>query len=197
VALAIGLLVLAAVLVQLLVKERSPRPTASSGDEGWVRVGNVNDPAPRETAVVRSETPTSSRPSELATRLDRAAAAPSAAQAVQATSTSGDERRDMAKAADTAVTTYAQEGMFGLSAKTLTCYETNGKTLQCLYLDLASRRINEHFVAAGYPSHDFFSDSQFGARTAPVLQEANLEITTARSIARDVYKLVEEKFRDR
>lgn len=57
--LAIGLLIVAAVMAQLLVKERSVRPSASTGDDGWKAVGHVSDPVAKRSSLnqIEAQTP--------------------------------------------------------------------------------------------------------------------------------------------
>lgn len=107
--------------------------------------------------------------------------------------------RDLAKVADTAVAAYKEQGMLGLIIKTEECYERNiKKPLDCVYLDLASRRIDQVFVETMYfPPSEFFADEQFGPRIFPVLVSANMDMNTANqflaSITPVINNLVEKK----
>lgn len=107
--------------------------------------------------------------------------------------------RDLAKATDTAVATYEEQGMSGLIIKTQDCYKKNTKNLfYCVYLDLASRRIDQVFVEAmHFPPNDFFADEQFGSRVGPVFSGANMDMDTANqylaSVTPVINNLVEKK----
>ena len=107
--------------------------------------------------------------------------------------------RDLAKATDTAVAIYKTQGMAGLIIKTEDCYEKNTKNLfYCVYLDLASRRIDQVFVEAmRFPPNDFFTDEPFGSRVRPVFIGANMNMKTANqylaSITPVINNLVEKK----
>lgn len=89
--------------------------------------------------------------------------------------------KDLALATGTAVATYKKEGMSGLIIKTKACYEKNTKNpFYCVYLDLASRHIDQVYVESMHiPSNEFFSDAQFGPRIGPVLANANMDMNTA------------------
>lgn len=107
--------------------------------------------------------------------------------------------RDLAKATDAAIAAYKKGGMSGLITKTQDCYEKNTKNLfYCVYLDLASRRIDQVFVESmHFPPNEFFSDAQFGPRVEPVLASANMDMNTANQylglVTPAINSLVEKK----
>ncbi|MGL5036669.1 MAG: hypothetical protein ACRC6F_02865 [Aeromonas sp.] len=89
--------------------------------------------------------------------------------------------RDLTKATDLAVTIYREQGMAGLVSKTQECYQSNTQSpFYCVYLDLASRHIDQMFVQAmQVPPNAFFADKQFGSRLGPVFSGANMSMDTA------------------
>ena len=78
---------------------------------------------------------------------------------------------DLVQAAKTAVATYQESGMTGLVGKTKECYQKlSGKQFKCVYLDLASRRIDQiATVGTNFPPNIFFANEQFGSRIRPAL----------------------------
>ena len=107
--------------------------------------------------------------------------------------------KDLVKAADTAVLAYKETGMSGLIIKTQECYEQNTKNLfYCVYIDLASRRIDQVFVESmNFPPNEFFSDEQFGSRVVPVLASANMNMDVSNKylmiVTPEINSLVEKK----
>lgn len=74
--------------------------------------------------------------------------------------------REYTSAVSDAGSHYLKSGAGGLIAVVTECYQikTNDQ-LHCLYLDLASRRIDQLFVeSANLPHNSFFSDEKFGQR---------------------------------
>jgi hypothetical protein len=102
--------------------------------------------------------------------------------------------RDLQKAADSAVGTYKTDGMTGLVAKTTECYATNAKNrFYCLYLDLASRKIDRMFVdSMGWPPTQFFGNEAFGPRVMPVFVEAGMDMHDANSYLRMVTPVIDD-----
>lgn len=107
--------------------------------------------------------------------------------------------RDMAKAVDTAVATYQNEGMSGLANVTQECYEKSIKNLYyCVYLDVASRHIDQIFVESmNFPPHDYFSDAQFGPRILPVLVSADMDMNTANQYLASVTLIVDNMLEEK
>lgn len=81
---------------------------------------------------------------------------------------------DVVEAAKTAIATYRESGMTGLIRKTKECYQKlNGQQFKCVYLDLASRRIDQlSTVGTNFPPNIFFSNEQFGTRMKSALLES-------------------------
>jgi hypothetical protein len=107
--------------------------------------------------------------------------------------------RDIVKAADTAVSTYRETGMSGLIGETEECYKHNTKNpFYCVYLDLASRHIDQLFVESmNFPPNEFFSDENLGSRVSPVLSDGGMSFDTANRYlmisGTEINKLVETK----
>ncbi len=82
--------------------------------------------------------------------------------------------------------------MVGLIAQTSECYANNRQNrFYCLYLDLASRKIDQIFVdAMGWPATEFFSDAEFGPRIIPVLVEAGMDMDAANAYLRTVTPVI-------
>lgn len=104
----------------------------------------------------------------------------STSDATAQTRSAANVEKDLIKAADTAVATYKKTGMAGLAANVQDCYEKQKNKFYCLYLDLASRRIDQIFVEAmHFPPNEFFADEKFGGRIGPVLAKSNMDMDTA------------------
>src|SRR6266511_762358 len=89
--------------------------------------------------------------------------------------TGAEVHKDVLKAAKTAVTVYREHGISGLIDTTQRCYaQSNTQGFSCVYLDFASRRIDQLVRAAAareglrLPKMAFFDNASLGARLAPV-----------------------------
>lgn len=116
--------------------------------------------------------------------------------------TEAEVKSDMVKAAKTAVNEYEQTGMAGLIDKTENCYKNvRLNQFYCVYIDLASRHIDQVMVEGSakqgmaFPKNEFFDDKLFGARIAKVFNKANMNMETSndylRSATPAINKLVE------
>lgn len=87
-----------------------------------------------------------------------------------------DVARELVKAADVVAATYRRSGMTGLIVETQTCYEKAKESpFYCIYLDLASRFIDQTFVAAmHYPPTEFFADEPSEVRIGATLRRARI-----------------------
>jgi hypothetical protein len=111
--------------------------------------------------------------------------------------------KDLKKAARSSVATYKKGGMSGLISVTQDCYKRVGKNkFYCVYLDLASRRIDQLMVEGAamrgikFPKNEFFDDEEFGPRVAGVFNKANMSMDDANEylakVTPIINKLVEE-----
>ncbi|MGL5404311.1 MAG: hypothetical protein ACRC9I_11260 [Acinetobacter sp.] len=113
--------------------------------------------------------------------------------------TADDIVRDLTKATELAVTTYKDQGMAGLVTQTQGCYQTKTHDpFYCVYLDLASRHIDQMFVQAMHVAPNaFFADEQFGSRLGPVFASAKMSMDTANQYLAQttpvINKLVDKK----
>lgn len=94
-----------------------------------------------------------------------------------ATSTANTDQ-DVKKAVAQAVSTYKALGMQGTAAEVTDCYgKSRGTGFYCVYLDLASRHIDQIFVSTfNFPPTEFYQDAAFGSRLGPVFAKANLSM---------------------
>ena len=90
--------------------------------------------------------------------------------------------QDVLKAAKGAVAVYRAQGMSGLIGTTQRCYDQRtNQGFACVYLDFASRRIDQLVRAAAaregrpVPKRAFFDNVSMGARLAPVFIQANMD----------------------
>jgi len=89
-------------------------------------------------------------------------------------------KKNLIKAAKTAVAAYKEDGMLGLIAKTQECYSDNGNKFYCVYLDFASKHIDLIMVneaarqGVSLPKTKFFDDELFWPRIAAVFEGANM-----------------------
>jgi hypothetical protein len=88
--------------------------------------------------------------------------------------------KDIRKATRSAINTYKKSGVNGLTSATSACYKKNKTSLNCLYLDMASRTIDQAMAQSmGWPSSAFYSDAAVGPRVAPVFKEEKVDMNTA------------------
>jgi len=107
----------------------------------------------------------------------------------------GNIATDLAQAAKTAVATYRESGMAGLVEETKECYEkTSGKQFKCVYVDLASRRIDQlSIVGTKFPPNVFFANEQFGSRMqSALLGRANMSQEQANEYLRGMTPVVNQ-----
>ena len=114
--------------------------------------------------------------------------------------------KDVLKAAKEAVAVYRAQGMSGLIETTQRCYDqSNTHGFSCVYLDFASRRIDQLVRAAAardglpVPRMAFFDNASLGARLAPVFIQANMDREKSHAYVRVltpiINQVVEEKIR--
>jgi hypothetical protein len=96
--------------------------------------------------------------------------------------TGAEVHKDVLKAAKVAVAVYRAHGMSGLIGTTQRCYDqSHNQGFSCVYLDFASRRIDQLVRAAaardGMPFQKmaFFDNASLGSRLAPVFRQANMD----------------------
>jgi hypothetical protein len=96
--------------------------------------------------------------------------------------TKAEIQEDLIKATKTAVAVYRNNGMLGLIGKTKDCYgNVKINKFYCVYLDLASRRIDQLMIAAAareginIQKTEFFDDELFMSRVVPVFIKANMD----------------------
>lgn len=102
---------------------------------------------------------------------------------------------DVVQAAKTAVATYQESGMTGLIGKTKECYQKlNGKQFKCVYLDLASRRIDQiATIGTNFPPNIFFANEQFGVRMkSALLGRANMNQEQANEYLRTITPVINQ-----
>jgi len=106
--------------------------------------------------------------------------------------TAADVERDLTKAAKTSVAIYRSNGMSGLIVKTEECYKNLDKhQFYCVYLDLASRHIDQDFLAGtNFPPTEFFADEQFGARVGPVFVKTNMDMQQANAYLAEITPII-------
>lgn len=106
--------------------------------------------------------------------------------------TSANVEKSLVKAADESVATYKKSGMSGLIVNTQNCYErAKINPLYCVYLDLASRHIDQIFVEAmHFPPNEFYADEQFGSRIITVLAKENMSMDVANQYLATVTPLI-------
>lgn len=117
--------------------------------------------------------------------------------------TEAEVKKDLLKAAKTAVTIYKQNGMAGLIEKTQSCYnnkKTNG--FYCVYFDLASRHIDQLMIddaaqqGMTFPKNEFFDDELFGGRISGVFKKANMDIDTSNEYLQSVTPVINKMVED-
>src|SRR6266446_159668 len=98
---------------------------------------------------------------------------------------------------------YRESGMAGLTGKTQDCYDNVKKHgFYCVYLDLASRRIDQLMIAAAarqgmnFPKMEFFDDELFGSRTATVFRKANMDMETSNAYLRSLTPVIDKLLGD-
>lgn len=84
--------------------------------------------------------------------------------------------KEVNRAAQTSVHAYKAGGVSALIQKVESCYDkTQGSQFYCLYLDVASRHIDQTFSSAmNFPPSRFFSDKEFMDRIIPILIKAEM-----------------------
>ncbi|MEA5112785.1 MAG: hypothetical protein VB050_02060 [Geobacteraceae bacterium] len=89
-----------------------------------------------------------------------------------------DVMTEMDKAVDMTVSTYKVSGMTGLVEMTSDCYDkTASKEFICVYIDLASRYIDQRMSEAfNFPPTEFYQDEQFGARISGVFIQHDINM---------------------
>ncbi|MDD4913353.1 MAG: hypothetical protein PHP57_13760 [Sideroxydans sp.] len=89
--------------------------------------------------------------------------------------------KELAKAVQVSVGAYSSGGMVALVQKVEGCYQKpKGSQFYCLYLDLASRHIDQMFAAAmNFPPTAYFADDVFMPRIIPVLVGAKMDYAQA------------------
>jgi hypothetical protein len=118
--------------------------------------------------------------------------------------TGAEVHKDVLKAAKEAVAVYRAHGMSGLIETTQRCYDrSTNQGFACVYLDFASRRIDQLVRAAAardgmrLPKMAFFDNASLGARLAPVFIEANMDREQSQAYVRVltpiINQVVEEK----
>ena len=118
--------------------------------------------------------------------------------------TGAEVHKDVLKAAKVAVAVYRAHGMSGLIGTTQRCYDqSTNQGFACVYLDFASRRIDQLARAAAaregrpVPKMAFFDNASLGARLAPVFIEANMDREKSQAYVRVltpiINHVVEEK----
>ena len=118
--------------------------------------------------------------------------------------TGAEVHQDVLKAAKGAVAVYRAQGMSGLIGTTQRCYDqSTNQGFACVYLDFASRRIDQLVRAAAardgrpFPKMAFFDNAFLGARLAPVFRQANMDREKSQAYVRVltpvINHVVEEK----
>ncbi len=101
--------------------------------------------------------------------------------------------RDLTKAIDSVVVAYKKTGVSGLTAKTQECYEKNAveSPFYCIYIDIASRRIDQIAVEAmHFPPSDFFADEPFSSRIIPIFVSNNMDMNTSNQYLESITILI-------
>ncbi len=112
--------------------------------------------------------------------------------------------KDVVKAAKGAVAVYRAQGLSGLIGTTQRCYDqSHNQGFACVYLDFASRRIDQLVRAAAaregrpVPKLAFFDNASMGARLAPVFIQAYMDREKSQAYVRVltpiINQLVDEK----
>jgi len=117
--------------------------------------------------------------------------------------TQGDIQKELEKATTTAVEVYKEAGMTGLIGETQACYKKlKPSAYYCVYLDLASRHIDQIFIAGTqFPPNAYFDGEQLSSRIGPVFSNAKMDMDTANTylstIIPVVNQLVDKKIQGR
>jgi len=157
------------------------------GEEGWVKIIRLDDYFKDDKSLATSSVPTPVEEHSSETQNSEQ-------------TTFVPHPQELQEASRIAVDIYQSTGMAGLTAEVGNCYKTDGQNkLNCIYLDLASRRIDQLFVeSTGLPANEFFMDENFGSRIAPVLKNENMSMEQAnyllREITPSINKYVEQRF---
>lgn len=117
--------------------------------------------------------------------------------------TAEDIVKELKKAARSSVAIYKSGGMSGLTDATQNCYSKLDKyKFYCVYLDIASRHIDQFMVEGAaqqgmrFPKNEFFDDEQFLQRVGGVFLKANMNMNQSNEYLDDmtpiINKLVEE-----
>ncbi len=108
-------------------------------------------------------------------------------------------RMEMDKAASIAVNAYKEGGISGLVIESQECYKKHkSPAYYCLYLDVASRHIDDIFSAAlNIQPTPYFSGDQWSSRIVTVLMDAEMDDKTAKkyleTIIHSLKNMVEKK----
>ena len=102
-------------------------------------------------------------------------------------------KKDMVDAVKTAIKKYKVDGMSGLAIETDSCYSNSKRTgFYCVYLDLASRHIDEVVIASAaksginFPKSEFFDDPLFLPRIAVIFKKAGMSMDESNEFLRSV-----------
>lgn len=87
-----------------------------------------------------------------------------------------DVQKEVNEAVNAVYKIYKKNGMSGLITYTTQCYEkTNNTEFRCVYIDLASRYIDQVMVEQlHFPPTEFYSDELFGPRIFAVFTNKNM-----------------------
>ena len=91
--------------------------------------------------------------------------------------------KNLIEAAKTTVEVYSDSGMAGLASMVQDCYDDNlqKSKFYCIYLDIASRYVDQYFIAAAarrgmkFPKMEYFDDKLFVHRTRTVFDKMNIK----------------------
>jgi|GEM_PF-3964485 len=108
--------------------------------------------------------------------------------------TQSDIQRELEKATTTAVEVYKEAGMTGLIGETQTCYKRlKPSAYYCVYLDLASRHIDQIFIAGtNFPPNAYFNGEQLSSRIGPVFLSAKMDMDTANTYLSTIIPVVNQ-----
>ena len=108
--------------------------------------------------------------------------------------TQGDVQKELEKATTTAVEVYKEAGMSGLIGETQACYkELKPSAYYCVYLDLASRHIDQIFITGTrFPPNAYFEGEQLSSRLGPVFSNAKMDMDTANTYLSTIIPVVNQ-----
>lgn len=96
------------------------------------------------------------------------------------------------------VSTYKESGMIGLSMLVEESYMKNKNKLFNIYLDIASRQLDQIFVIGmNYPPNEYFNDDNFYKRIKAKLAKVNINKHEAMSYLESITPVIDKYLQDK